>query len=140
MKMYKDVLKFNLEIIGLPTPTGQYKKLTPERCEWFTGVIREETEEFVKAWYDESYDGQIDAIIDLMYFAMGRLIEIGVPADDFEFCWDQVQKANMNKQRGNKGRGSDDDAIKPEGWREPKFGEQPDPVSGDTGGGGETPA
>ena len=62
----------------------------------------------------------IDAIMDLIYFALGRLYEIGCTENDFAAMWNAIHHANMTKKRGNKGRGSDDDAIKPEGWQGPE--------------------
>ena len=135
MKTFADVIEFNQKIIGLkPVPY-----LNPERLQWFKNTINEELGEFVEAneKYKMDYEASkkitvsedqlledqadmIDAIMDLIYFALGRLYEIGCTEDDFAAMWDAIQHANMTKKRGNKGRGSDDDAIKPEGWQGPE--------------------
>lgn len=130
-KEFKDVVEFNQDIIKL-APTDY---LNQERLEWFKRTINEELGEFEKANADYiaakrvNADGDtllgcqvdmMDAIMDLIYFALGRLYEIGVSDDDFNAMWDAIHHANMTKQRGNKGRGSDDDAIKPEGWQGPE--------------------
>lgn len=135
-RTYADVVEFNKEIIKLdPVPY-----LNTERLEWFKTAINEELGEFEEAnkkyayeydtaLKDNNIDGDrllelnvdmIDAIMDLIYFALGRLYEIGVSLDDFDAMWDAIHTANMTKKRGNKGRGSDDDAIKPEGWQGPE--------------------
>lgn len=130
-KQFKDVVEFNQDIIKL-APT---EFLNLERVEWFKNTINEELSEFEKANDDyiaakrcnadaETLLGcqvdMMDAIIDLIYFALGRLYEIGITEDDFDAMWNAVHESNMTKKRGNKGRGSDDDAIKPEGWQGPE--------------------
>ena len=135
MKTYADVVDFNRKIINLK-PT---EYLNPERLQWFKNTINEELGEFEKAneQYKMDYEASkkitvsedkllegkvdmIDAIMDLIYFALGRLYEIGCTEDDFAAMWDAIHHANMTKVRGNKGRGSDDDAIKPTGWQGPE--------------------
>ena len=135
MKTYSDVVEFNKEIIKLE-PT---EYLNPERLQWFKTTINEELGEFEEAneKYKMDYEASkkitvdpdalladkvdmIDAIMDLIYFALGRLYEIGCSEDDFAAMWNAIQHANMTKVRGNKGRGSDADAIKPTGWKGPE--------------------
>lgn len=135
MKTYADVVEFNKEIIKLE-PT---EYLNPERLQWFKNTINEELGEFEEAneKYKMDYEASkkitvdpdalladkvdmIDAIMDLIYFALGRLYEIGCSEDDFAAMWNAIHHANMTKVRGNKGRGSDADAIKPTGWKGPE--------------------
>lgn len=135
MKTFADVIEFNRKIIKLE-PTAY---LNPERLQWFKNTINEELGEFEKAneQYKMDYEASkritvdpdklledqadmIDAIMDLIYFALGRLYEIGCSEDDFAAMWDAIHHANMTKVRGNKGRGSDADAIKPTGWKGPE--------------------
>jgi len=135
MKTYADVVEFNKEIIKLE-PT---EYLNPERLQWFKNTINEELGEFEAAneKYKMDYEASkkitvdpdglledkvdmIDAIMDLIYFALGRLYEIGCSEDDFAAMWNAIHHANMTKVRGNKGRGSDADAIKPTGWKGPE--------------------
>lgn len=135
-KELEDVIKFNQEIIGLKP--AEY--LNSKQLKWFNGVIKEELEEFnvangkyvtcVADMQDGLYPKEdalleikaemLDALIDLIYYALGRFYEIGGTSEDFDCIWEAVHRANMNKKRGNKGRGSDDDAIKPEGWQSPE--------------------
>lgn len=135
MKTYSEVVEFNKEIIKLE-PT---EYLNPERLQWFKTTINEELGEFEEAneKYKMDYEASkkttvdpdvlladkvdmIDAIMDLIYFALGRLYEIGCSEDDFVAMWNAIHHANMTKVRGNKGRGSDADAIKPTGWKGPE--------------------
>ena len=135
-KELEDVIKFNQEIIGLKP--ADY--LNSKQLKWFNGVIKEELEEFnvanskyvtcVADMQDGLYPKEdalleikaemLDALIDLIYYTLGRFYEIGGTSEDFDCIWEAVHRANMNKKRGNKGRGSDDDAIKPEGWQSPE--------------------
>lgn len=135
-KAFRDVVKFNQEVIGLKP--ADY--LNDEKWTWFHKAITEELGEFsvANAKYitllNMKSDGQnihedrfleikadmVDAIIDLIYFAYGRLYEIGITEEEFDNMWNAVQEANMQKKRGNKGRGSDEDAIKPAGWVGPE--------------------
>lgn len=131
-KEFKDVIKFNKEIIKLNSTAW----LDDKQLEWFKGVIKEELGEFEKAnetckkavltesvsrnRLHELRVNMLDALIDLIYFTYGRIYELGFTPDEFEVMWNAVQEANMSKKKGNKGRGSDQDAIKPEGWKSPE--------------------
>lgn len=141
-KEFKNVIEFNNQVIGLTC----VEFLSKERLEWFKGVINEELGEFEVANNNyieargshDDYMAQCnraemaDALIDLIYFAYGRLYEIGIFPDGFTAMWDAVHSANMKKKKGNKGRGSDLDAVKPEGWEAPekKFNMSSLPVDG----------
>jgi hypothetical protein len=118
--VYSDIKQFNTHIIGFPEPDGEFKPLSKDRLDWFTGVVAEEMHEFMKAYKEEDANEQIDALVDLTVFVLGRLVEMGITGIQFNHIWQQIHEANMNKQLGNKGRGSDQDAVKPEGWKKPK--------------------
>jgi len=65
--------------------------------------------------------GEVDALIDLIYFAAGRMQEMGV---DGQRALQAVHAANMRKVRGElaKRPGSlGHDAIKPVGWVGPDY-------------------
>lgn len=109
------VERFNREIIGLPIP-GTPTMLSESRDEWAWTALREEIDEFAAA---ETLEDKADALIDLVYFALGRLVEMGLaPLPLFE----QVHKANMEKKRGELSKRPNSlgyDAVKPEGWKPP---------------------
>jgi predicted HAD superfamily Cof-like phosphohydrolase len=67
----------------------------------------------------QDFNEQVDAILDLIYFAIGRLYEMGVPEEVAKMYFNNVHKANMKKVRGKTKRGHDADASKPEGWQPP---------------------
>ncbi len=78
--------------------------------------MNEEVAEFLVA--KDIYE-QADAMIDLMYFALGTMVEMGLEADEL---FDIVQSANMaklfpdGKPHYNP---KDGKVIKPEGWEDP---------------------
>ena len=88
------------------------KKRALSRAKW----MQEEVAEFLIA--DNIYE-QADAMIDLMYFALGTMVEMGLEADEL---FDIVQQANMaklwpdGKPHYNP---KDGKVIKPEGWEDP---------------------
>ena len=91
--------------------------LAPDRVNARAGWLREEIEEFEEA--DNIYE-QADAMIDLIYFALGTLVEMGVKP---EKLFDIVHEANMTKiwsdgkvhRRENDGK-----VIKPPEWEDPE--------------------
>jgi len=107
--------RFNRQIIGLPIPANP-TRLDPDRKRWSMGAMSEELTEFEDA---ETLEDEVDALIDLAYFALGRLVEMGVaPRPVFEV----VHNANMAKERGELSKrphAKGFDAIKPTGWKAP---------------------
>jgi predicted HAD superfamily Cof-like phosphohydrolase len=81
------------------------------RAEW----MREEINEFLEAGHIVD---QADAMIDLIYFALGTMVEMGVkPAA----LLDIVQQANMSKLHNGKPVFREDGkVVKPEGWQPPE--------------------
>lgn len=78
------------------------------RCKW----MREEIEEFENS--DTVYE-QADAIIDLLYYAIGSLVEMGVKPDELFML---VHEYNVKKLIG-KQCDRDGKIMKPYGWRHP---------------------
>lgn len=109
------VERFNREVIGLPIPR-EPEQLSAKRKEWAVTALNEELIEFKHA---STIDDEADALIDLTYFALGRLVEMGIaPRPVFE----EVHRANMRKQRGNLSKRPGSlgfDAVKPDGWVAP---------------------
>lgn len=60
---------------------------------------------------------QADALVDLVYVALGTAVQLGLPWDHL---WDDVQRANMSKVRGMTKRGHKVDVTKPPGWTGPQ--------------------
>lgn len=117
-RMLVKVADFNREVVALPIPETP-QVIGPERQNWANAALQEELTEFNEAIDSGDVLEAADALIDLVYFALGRLVEMGVPAIA---VMDEVQRANMDKEQGelSKRPGSmGHDAIKPAGWQAP---------------------
>ena len=83
-------------------------------------MMQEELDETRNAFVNKDPEEMVDGIIDLCVFAIGTLEVFGVDANR---AWDEVYKANMNKEVGIKeGRPNPlglPDLIKPKGWKGP---------------------
>lgn len=109
--------KFALEYTGaprvLPADIGRFR----------TKFMQEELDEYIAATMAGDMEGQFDALVDLIYVALGTAYLHGFP---FQKGWDEVHGANMRKIKagpngeGSK-RGSPHDIIKPEGWKGPDY-------------------
>ena len=78
--------------------------------------LEEEVREFKEAVLEQNIGKQADALIDLVYFAKGTAVMMGLP---WETLWDDVHRANMAKERGVSHRGHKFDCIKPKNWVPP---------------------
>lgn len=93
------------------TPTLIDAERGAKRMNW----IKEEVQEFLDS---NTIVDQADAMIDVIYFALGTLVEMGVRPQQL---MDIVQHANMSKL-GADGKpiyGADGKVMKPEGWENP---------------------
>lgn len=88
--------------------------LTSDRVIPRANWMREEIDEFEAA---ESLVDQADAIIDLIYFALGSLVEMGV---DSETLFDIVHRANMRKLANRATVRADGKIQKPADWVSPE--------------------
>ena len=111
--MMTQVDDFQKKILELPCVIGP---LPAHRFKFKIDHMREEIDEFEKAYDDDVFENQVDALIDLIYVAMGALLEMGVLPHK---AFDTVHDANMKKVRGETKRGESYDAMKPEGWTPP---------------------
>ncbi len=110
----RDVARFHEEVLGIDLPTSP-TRLSVERKKYATDHLYEEFDEFRCA---PTMENEVDALVDLTYVALGRLLEMGVcPGAAF----DAVHRANMAKEPGVNPRRPDNeyDAVKPEGWSPP---------------------
>lgn len=80
--------------------------------------MMEEINEFLEASKEQDIVEQADAMIDVIYFALGTLVEMGVEPDELFYI---VQKANMSKlfPDGKPHYNEMGKVIKPEGWENP---------------------
>lgn len=86
--------------------------------------LNEELHELLRAHRDRDLPGIADALVDLVYVALGTAHFYGLPFDEI---FAEVQRANMTKERANGAgdprskRGSAFDVVKPEGWIPPNI-------------------
>lgn len=96
------------------TPVSLTEDRANKRYKW----MLEEINEFLVAVKNQDIVEQADAMIDVMYFALGTLVEMGVrPGELFEV----VQEANMSKiwPDGKPHYNEMGKVIKPAGWKDP---------------------
>jgi predicted HAD superfamily Cof-like phosphohydrolase len=101
---------------------GPPKTLEGDLLDFRVKFMQEELDEYAEAAAEGDLEKQLDAIIDLVYVALGTLLAQGLlPA--FAPGWNRVQAANMAKVRTERvedsKRGSTFDVTKPEGWKPP---------------------
>lgn len=120
MSIFKDIHTFNKEVIGIDREI--ISPLLFKEAEWLIGALEEEAGEFVTAWEVVDIPGQVDALLDLIYFAAGGLTRLGLTVEQQEKCFDIVHNANMYKTKGRKQREvqHDLDAVKSEDWEAPE--------------------
>jgi predicted HAD superfamily Cof-like phosphohydrolase len=102
-------LAFNHPVAEKPT------LMDADRAEKRMSWIKEEVQEFLES---ENVVDQADAMIDVMYFALGTLVEMGVKPQQL---MDIVQHANMSKlwEDGKPHYREDGKVMKPAGWVDP---------------------
>ncbi len=103
--------KFGLLVGETPGPLT-YRKLR-ERIE----CLQEELGELEQAVLTKDFAKQADALVDLVVFALGTAVMMGLP---WEELWNDVHRANMAKERGVGHRGHAADLVKPPGWVGPQ--------------------
>lgn len=116
-RMHAEVARFCTEILQMPIPQRP-QLLSQSRFDFAMKFMQEELTEFEEAHNRKDVAEAIDALIDLVYVALGRLLEMGVPPG---LPFQEVQDKNMQKVRGVTKRGHQGDAVKPENWTPPDF-------------------
>lgn len=106
-----DIFDFNEQVINLGDI--EFNALTQKQFDWTVNFCHEELNEFKEAFDKQDIVGMVDAIGDLIYGAMGTFKKMGLSREHVHECFAAIHAANMTKKRGDKGRGSDEDAVKP---------------------------
>jgi predicted HAD superfamily Cof-like phosphohydrolase len=114
-RMYQDLVafheKFKLAYNGPP------RHLPPELEEFRSEFLEEELLEYQQS---QNLMDKLDALVDLVYVAIGNAYLHGFP---FDVAWRRVHAANMQKVRASSAedskRNSAHDVIKPIGWQPP---------------------
>lgn len=105
---------FDNTIFGSPGP----RKWDPELLKFRINFMYEELKEFIAGAEDQDHAQMADALIDLVYVALGTAHVLGYP---WQALWEDVQRANMAKVKGVTKRGNEThDVTKPEGWEPPR--------------------
>lgn len=105
------IYEFNEKVIGIGDV--ELNPLTPKQSDWINRFVTEELDEFNQAFSQQDIVGMVDAIGDLIYGAMGMFKKMGLSPEHVRQCFTAIHMANMTKKRGDKGRGTDEDATKP---------------------------
>jgi predicted HAD superfamily Cof-like phosphohydrolase len=116
--MWSDILAFHKKF-SLPIPSRPTKLVNHLR-QFRVNFLDEELNEYKAALGTGDMEQQLDALVDLVYVALGTAVMQGF---DFEEAWRRVHAANMLKtkySRTNPGkRKSRFDVVKPVGWIRP---------------------
>jgi len=115
-----DVLEFQIQMGHYHTIGVSH--LTKRKLLERLACMQEELDEFKAAVEAQDLPEQVDALIDLVYFAKGTANMLGVTGNLWHGCWSLVHEANMRKVPGQTKRGILEDAAKPEGWMAPDVG------------------
>lgn len=99
---------------GQPVGASGPQKLAERRWLSRRGWESSERKEGQDAFYDDDLPGEADAIVDEIYFLLGRAVEMGI---DLDPLFRAVHIANMCKEGG--ATRADGKILKPEGWTAP---------------------
>jgi len=113
------IFDFNEQVIGTPE-MQPLVPLTDKQHDWTQKFCLEELAELSEAHHKQDMIGVVDAVGDLIYGAMGTFKKLGLTREQVRAVFEAIHEANMRKKRGDKGRGSDEDAVKPEGFVPPE--------------------
>lgn len=110
--------KFGLDNVT-HRPVGP-RRVPVELVQFRTRFLDEELAEFKAAIENHDPVEAFDALLDLVYVAMGTAHLLGFP---WQEGWDEVHRTNMAKVRARSAaeskRGASFDVVKPEGWTAP---------------------
>jgi predicted HAD superfamily Cof-like phosphohydrolase len=113
--MFNKVQEFQTAVLGKQFPEKPVM-LASEKMDDLRGRIIEELDEMAVSECHGNLPEVADALIDMIYFALGGLHQMGIDADR---VFDDVHAANMRKVAGKTKRNQEDDAAKPEDWAPP---------------------
>ena len=116
----RDVIEFNRDLLGIAQ--RQVQPLDLEEHTHLSMALQEELKEFNDAVMQGQIVESVDALIDLMYFAVGGLWKHGLTHEQIVKSMRAVHAANMLKRKGKvaKRYTGAADAVKPEDWVAPE--------------------
>lgn len=117
--MIEEICTFNSEALNI-NPDGLQRLKGNDRS-WLVTALKEELTEFEDS---ETLVDDVDALLDLCYFAIGGLYRAGLTPEQIRGSFEVIHNANMAKKIGVKenreGFDGVTDAVKPEGWVSPE--------------------
>ena len=93
------VIEFNQTILGITQATS-IAELSQYDFKLLCNQLDEEQVELQIGWETSNVVGQIDALVDLLYFTLGGLYKYGLSAKQIEHVFGLVHDANMTKTLG----------------------------------------
>ena len=119
MGMWEDIIAFH-DKFGIPVADVPTVELPEELMYFRIKFLQEEVDEFIEAVDAKDDVRAFDALIDLVYVALGTARICNFP---WSQGWDIVHNANMKKVRAlrkeESKRGTTYDVVKPKGWESP---------------------
>lgn len=118
MTMMRDISDFHIKFGN--AYVGRPRGLEGDLLNFRVKFLEEELAEYKNAAINDDLEGQLDALVDLVYVAMGTAYIQGF---NFREAWKRVHAANMRKVRAQDAaqskRGHSSDVVKPPGWEAP---------------------
>ena len=120
--MVDDIHEFSKRF-RLPQP-DKPELLDNYDMEYRVSFIQEELRELQYSHDDEDMEGVLDALVDLVYVALGTAWLMNLP---FEEAWNRVHEANLEKERATSHEDPRSkrhhrwDIVKPKGWKPARF-------------------
>lgn len=122
MSLIEDVKAFH-ERYGIPY-LSKPGLLDDATFDYRLKFLYEELDEFTVAHNKDDLVGAVDGLLDLVYVALGTLLNMGLSTKQIEQCWNTIQEANINKIRVSSAdeskRGHSSDVRKPLDWVSPE--------------------
>ena len=87
----------------------------------YKNLIREEFDEFIRAYFHGDEEGQLDGCMDLIWVILGYCY---MKNYDVEGAWNEVARSNLSKinpTTGKVNKRNDGKVMKPEGWSPPNL-------------------
>lgn len=101
-KQMQDVAEFYDKVLHIELKNAAPARLTRARKRFAIRAMGEELREYEEA---NTLSGEVDALLDLLYFLVGRLLEHGISSKVFSMLWTDLQKVNMAKEARKTRRG-----------------------------------
>lgn len=118
MTMLRDISDFHIKFGN--AYVGRPRQLEGDLLNFRIKFMEEELAEYKNAAICDDLEGQLDALVDLVYVALGTAYTQGF---NFQEAWKRVHAANMRKVRATDAaqskRGHSSDVVKPPGWEAP---------------------